>query len=369
MRSETGVRTDGSRIQTRSGEDRRICMRASSPQNGIPEGQNMKNKVLRFWSVFFGVLWLISVSVPVFCAVSAPEPPDVTRKSTLRLTYEIPYEDEYFPLSGLGIEIFRAVSYDGTSNISLTGAFRDYPVAVSLSFDPAAWNRAAETLSAYADADGIVPDAHAYTDDEGTVRFDDLEIGFYLIRWDENTLGDNEIGFAPFILCIPAPDGNGGWNYDINAKPKPGGNLEDLTDGDVPLADLFGYSVVKLWMDAGCQENRPESIEVEICRDGVLFTTVELNDENHWSYSWIDREPHRWTAVERNVPDSYTVEIEEDNSAFIITNCSDQLPTDSPKTGVSSEIPFIAYVSGALGMFMLLLALITYKRGTVRNEG
>ena len=302
-------------------------------------------------------------------ADTAAAPLDTGRRSSLRLTYELPFEDEYFPLSGLGIEIFRAVSFDGTSNLSLTGAFRDYPVAVSLSFDAEAWNRAAETLSAYADADGLTPDAHAYTDDDGAVLFEGLEAGFYLIRWDDNTIGDNEIGFAPFILCVPAPDENGGWNYDIDARPKPGGNLPDLYDGDTPLSDLYGYSVVKLWMDAGCQENRPDSITADIFRDGELFTTVELNDENYWSYSWIDRDPHRWTVVERNVPDGYTVEIEDCDVCFLITNRAEVLPGDSPETGVRFEIPGIAYMSGAAGVFLILLALLAHKREKAGVKG
>ena len=322
----------------------------------------MKKLLIHFQSALLSVLLLISAAAPVVSAGFAAEPLDLTRRCSLRLTYQIPYEGEYFPLSGLGIEIFRAVSFNGTADIALTDKFAGYPVAVSIKNDPAAWNRAAETLSAYAAADGIQPDAHAYTDDDGAVVFEDLEIGFYLIRWDDNTLGDNEIGFAPFMLCVPAVNAENRWDYDIDAIPKPGGNLGDLYDGDIPLSDLYGYSVVKLWMDAGAQELRPDAVTVDIYRDGGLYTTVELNSENYWSHSWIDRDPHRWTAVERNVPDGYTVEIEEADTAFIITNCAEGELFASPKMGVQTEIPPIVYLSGGAGVVLLLLALWVRRR-------
>lgn len=65
------------------------------------------------------------------------------------------------------------------------------------------------------------------TDDDGKAEFPSLPIGAYLVT--ETDVGDNLVttAAAPFIVTIPRPDGENGWNYDVVAYPK-----NDL--GDTP---------------------------------------------------------------------------------------------------------------------------------------
>ena len=58
-------------------------------------------------------------------------------------------------------------------------------------------------------------------DASGTVSFQDLEVGLYLVMQDKQGTGDNQFEIAPFLVSIPQHNPDGTWNYDVNAQSKP----------------------------------------------------------------------------------------------------------------------------------------------------
>ncbi len=79
--------------------------------------------------------------------------------------------------------------------------------------------------------------------------------------------------------------------------------------------------VIKLWKDAGYEQNRPSELSVELLRDGEVYDTVILNAENGWKYIWNElEEGFTWNVRELQVPENYIAEIEEDGITFLITN-------------------------------------------------
>ena len=58
-------------------------------------------------------------------------------------------------------------------------------------------------------------------DAQGTVSFDGLEVGLYLVMQDAQGTGDNKLTIAPFLITVPQRNPDGSLSYDVIAKAKP----------------------------------------------------------------------------------------------------------------------------------------------------
>ena len=65
------------------------------------------------------------------------------------------------------------------------------------------------------------------TDENGTVSFDGLEVGMYLVMQDAQGKGDNRYELTPFLLTIPYRNADGSLTYDISADTKPVGIFKE----------------------------------------------------------------------------------------------------------------------------------------------
>lgn len=63
-------------------------------------------------------------------------------------------------------------------------------------------------------------------------------------------------------------------------------------------------TVRKVWVDDGI--GRPDSVTVQLLRDGKVRDEVELSQSNNWVYTW-DRldDDYNWSVLEAEVPDGY----------------------------------------------------------------
>lgn len=78
---------------------------------------------------------------------------------------------------------------------------------------------------------------------------------------------------------------------------------------------------VKVWVDDGNEDKRPQSINVQLLCDGVVVDIVTLNEENGWSHRWTQLgEEHTWTVREESVPAGYYCEITEEGITFYVVN-------------------------------------------------
>ena len=97
----------------------------------------------------------------------------------------------------------------------------------------------------------------------------------------------------------------------------------------------FTYiSVRKIWDSQAI----PESVTVSLLRDFVQVDTVELSEENNWSFRWSNLSAkHNWNIVE-NVPDGYTVSYEiSENTVTIINSSDEEFPTEPPEEETTKE--------------------------------
>ena len=158
---------------------------------------------------------------------------------------------------------------------------------------------------------------------------------------------EQTVVFESFLTVVPIPDDNGNI-YDVTAIPKASTFTPD--DGEVT------YTVVKHWRDNGATGLRPESIQVDIIKDGVHHSTEILNKENNWSYSWTcPDDGATWQAVERGVHGKYTVTSLSNADTIVITNTLDYDDPTAPPMGTTTVIwPYILLLCFSGGIFLLI---------------
>ena len=121
------------------------------------------------------------------------------------------------------------------------------------------------------------------------------------------------------------------WDYDVTAKPK---NMKRSTFTGLNI------EVVKIWNDEGKEINRPIEIEVELLRNGEVFETVILNEENNWRHAWYGLAgAYDWSTIEKAVPDGYTVIVMSEGLTDIITNTATEDALPNTPTPVPSLTP------------------------------
>jgi len=121
--------------------------------------------------------------------------------------------------------------------------------------------------------------------------------------------------------------------------------------------------VVKLWKDTGYTENRPESITVDILKDGVFIESQELSESCSWSYRWtVPDDGAVWQVVEREVPEGYTVTVSDNGNTFLLTNITIYSEQISPQTGTGPVVWQYSLSMCVAGGVLLLLAVQRKER-------
>lgn len=288
----------------------------------------------------------------------------------------IKYQHSGLSFDGLSIKIYRVADCNDNT-LSLAGVFKDLPVNVKGVTSQTEWKAVTDTLVSYTAADGLSPDKTVITDKDGTASFKNIPDGMYLILAVTAEKDSVCAEFESFLtvvkdgedtVAIPkgvpiSPEGgNDGGGGNTPGGDKPGGGDEngDIPEGDT--TDKSSHTLVKQWRDEGFSHKRPVSLEIVILKNNEKYATVSLTRENNWSYSWTDNDTDaRFTAVERNVPDGYTVTVSETGGCLIITNTYKNTTQDIPQTGDTTLVWPYVLVTCASGILSLLLALYRKK--------
>ena len=201
-----------------------------------------KHRSFRISAVILCLLLLLPLSV---CAAE----PDVEASCSLTLHYV--REEAVF--SGLEIRIYRVAEALEGWEFQKLEPYSGWPVNIHGITSQEEWQTAADTLTAYITAEGTEPYRTETTDGSGTAFFDDLETGLYLVA---GAVASNEQGtwsFDRFMVYLPTP-GEDGYLYHVEALPK--------CSGFTPAPESRVYKLLKVWQDAGFEEQRPVSVTV-----------------------------------------------------------------------------------------------------------
>lgn len=300
------------------------------------------NGILRS-AILLGVLLLCLSPL----AVQAAGPLEVDRPVSLTLDYS----QDGRGFAGLDVSVYRVASVDAAGKYTLCDAFAAYPVSLRNIRSQYQWRQITSTLVNYVVADGLAPTATGITGENGGVVFSGLQTGLYLVRSVTAAEGADTYVFEDFMSVLPRLDAQDVYQYDVSAKPKYTKHTQQPQE--------ITHKVVKLWKDEGAENKRPASVEVDIFRNGALYSTQTLSAENNWSYTWnTPDDGSQWHAAERAVPENYTVTVTAEGNTIVITNVYEkpELPP-VPGTGDSAVLwPYILAM-GICGMLLLVLTL------------
>ncbi len=221
-------------------------------------------------------------------------------------------------------EIYRIGDSDGSGERALTGVFAELPVEFNAE-SSAELTNIARTLETYVRVNKIKPLKSGESDENGELLFDDLNNGLYLFVGQSIKLGVKTYVPASFIAEItPSSDS------EVIVKPKYSAYL-------VAAGEDWHYSVKKVWTNGG--KRIPDHIIADIYCDGELYETVELGDDNNWSYEWDTDDFYIWDVVERDVPDGFKVVYRSNESQYVIVNTlSDQKPAEDQPTTTAATV-------------------------------
>ena len=303
---------------------------------------------MKKWAAAFcaGLLLILTLSVVPVSAYAAPSvDPDAEASLTLQ------YRCGGTAFAGLEIQTYRIADVLPDGTYTLTDAFAHVPVSIYGVTSQAEWTEIASTLAAYVAADHMEPTYRGVTDDaDGLLCFSGIRPGMYLTLSVRAETEAGTVVFEHLLTCVPNPDEAENPVYDVTVYPK--------SVVQQPETEAIEYRVVKQWKDSGSIQKRPESITIDLLKDGVLQTTQTLSAKNNWSYAWTAPDDgSKWQAVERNVPAGYTVTIVENGHTIVVTNACGNGHENLPSTGETAAWQPYAIGMGLSGALLLILAV------------
>lgn len=299
---------------------------------------------------------LLLLPVQAFAAGSI----DLNRDCNLTISYQ----DNGVSLVGAEFSIYRVADVDEGGELTATEAYSEFNVNIRGKND-SAWKTLASTLEGYVLRDSMAAADKGTTDSQGKLSFPTGEKkllpGLYLILGSRHTQNGRIYDAQPSMVLLPALDKEANeWNYKTEVNPK----FESRPE---PKDETVTRKVLKVWKDKGHEKNRPEKIQVQLLRDGKVFDTVTLKEENNWRHTWKDLDDaYRWTVVE-NKQEGYTVEISREGVTYVVTNTYAGKEPGKPTPGKPTlpqtgqlwwPVPLLA----AAGMLLLVLGLLR-RRG------
>lgn len=301
-------------------------------------------------------LWICFGMISIVCDA---EVFDSTRSCSLTLSYN--RGESAF--SNLNIDIYRVAKLCNDGTYELLEPFSNYPIKIYGITSQKEWQDTAQTIKNYVSANQVEAYQSQKTNEKGQASFVGLETGLYMVKGITAQDSKGYVVFFDFMVYLPTPVEDG-YDYDVEARPK-------YTEYIAPEK----YTVVKLWKDSEDSERRPESITVEILKNGKVQESILLNSENNWSYSWeVSDKDGVWSVIEKEVPDGYQVSITKDEMVFVITNSMSPMTPDDPEkpesniptTGDTSPLLLYVIILCVSGFGLILLCILRMRER--RNE-
>ena len=262
--------------------------------------------------------------------------------------------------SGIQVKLYRIAEVSADFRYTLAQSFAASGLILDGIRTSGEWDVVRSTLEAHILAYNIAPKFTSVTNEDGQVSFESLKTGMYLAIVNQVEQDDLHYRFDSALIALPGLGSDGRWQYQVSVNAK--GEVLPPVDPD----EKIEFKVLKLWRGDEGRSDRPESVEVEIFRDGISYEKVVLSEENHWSYTWSAKgDGANWSVVERNVPHGYTMTVEERESSFVITNTlissTPDDPGDAPQTGDTSNIMLYVLLMTLSGTMLIILGVIRKK--------
>ena len=265
------------------------------------------------------------------------------------VSLKIAYRDGDTTLRDVEFSLYRVAEVADVLKFRLVEPFQKYGDHVTLKdLDAEGWKQAALTLKGYVLRDDLPATARKETNTSGEAVFEGLETGLYLVIGERTKVGHYKYTAEPFLLCLPGlnqKDQN--WEYDLDVNVK--FDRDRVGGGGSGEETEKNWKVLKVWKDAEYRKERPDKVEMQLLRDGQVYETVTLKEDNNWRYTWNDlSDAYEWMIVEKEI-ENYTAAVNEDGTTFVVTNTREdkEQPDEDSPDGESIEEDEPGLVLGA----------------------
>lgn len=175
------------------------------------------------------------------------------------------------------------------------------------------------------------------TNKNGVVKFDNLDLGLYLVVETKGVQGYSNID--SFLVAVPKVEDNV-WTTNVKAKPK------------TEIYKVIDLVVEKKWNSNS--KDIPKEVTIELYNDDILVDTVKLNESNNWTYTWKNiKLSDKYMVKEINIPKGYTPSYKVDGYLFTVTN------TDTLASTGQIFYPIIIF--SVLGIMSILIGIRMIK--------
>ena len=310
----------------------------------------------RLLALAAALLWLLCVRAGAAGNV------DLRQDLSLRLTYC----DERTPLSGAVFSVYRIADADETGELTALEDFSAFDLDIRGEHEKA-WREMAATLESYVLRREITPVCRGKTDEDGRLTLPGkgkmLSAGLYLVIGERHEQGGFYYDAQPFLIMLPRQDlEQNEWVYRVEANVK----FEKTPVPDTP--ETVTRRVLKIWDDEGAQAQRPKQITMELLKNGKVYDTVTLSEDNNWRYTWEDLDSSaRWSALEQ-APEGYTVRVRREGTTFVVTNTKKPQGAVAAPPGPRGTLPqtgalwWQVWALAAAGLVFLILGALDRKR-------
>ena len=278
----------------------------------------------------------------------AKEPISPDKDCSLTIAYR--YDGQSF--SNHPVRLYKIADVSADFQYTLTATFANSGLILNGVRSVSEWNVIRSTLETHILTYDVDADLTGVTDQDGQVCFQALKPGLYLAITEQVIQHDWIYAFDSALVALPGLGTDGLWQYEVAVTSKSKAIPPAETDEEIE------FKVLKLWKGDNGRSDRPQSIEVEIFRDGVSYQTVILSEENHWTFSWNEADDGAtWKVVERNVPTGYTMMVEERETSFVLTNTRPPDKPDIPQTGDTTNIMLYFVLMNVSGIMLIVLGI------------
>lgn len=278
----------------------------------------------------------------------AKEPISPDKDCSLTIAYR--YDGQSF--SNHPVRLYKIADVSADFQYTLTAPFANSGLILNGVRSVSEWNVIRSTLETHILTYDVDADLTGVTDQDGQVCFQALKPGLYLAITEQVIQHDWIYAFDSALVALPGLGADGLWQYEVAVTSKSKAIPPAETDEEIE------FKVLKLWKGDKGRSDRPQSIEVEIFRDGVSYQTVILSEENHWTFSWFAKDDGAtWKVVERNVPTGYTMMVEERETSFVLTNTRPPDKPDIPQTGDTTNIMLYFVLMNVSGIMLIILGI------------
>lgn len=295
-----------------------------------------------------------------FCAFAAStdeakESLDADRECSLTLSYIC--EGEAF--ADVAVKLYKIADVSVNLYYTLTPSFASTNVILNGIKTNGEWNVIRSTLEAHIVADNAEADEIIKTNMLGQACFENLTSGLYLAVVGTVKQGEKTCFFDSALVALPMLNEAGMWQYQVSANSK----YETV----LPSDEDEEFKIVKLWKGEDISSRRPESIDVEIFKNGVSYEKAVLSQRNNWSYSWTaKKDGSDWTVIERNTPSGYVMTVEKKDNSFVLTNTfipdNPDDPEIIPPMGNTSNIMLYVLIMFAAGSTLTVFGIIGKRK-------